>query len=831
MKKLLLVCFAVLFFIPSTIFSQPTKIRGRVIDAETQEPLPFVNILLDKTTEGTMTNDQGYYSLTTNVVADSISCMMIGYKTIKKKINPHHYQVINFNLPPETYMLTEVEVKTKRRGKTFAEILIDSMRVHADENNKNKLEAYQYDVYNKMEFDLNNIDSSFIKQKIFKPFKFVFDYLDTSAVNGQTFLPIMLIENYSTFYFNNSPKRRQEIIKATHISGLKNETINQFMGAMYIDINPWNAHISLFDKGFISPISGLGKLYYKYYLLDSNEVNGEKIYHIGFQPILKRDLVFNGEFWINKSDYSLRKVVLKIAPFVNLNFVNNIEIKQEYKRVQGISFVKKESLVVDFNVFQNPNLTQGFFGRKTTIYNNIIINKPKPLSFFNTLNPTIVTDSANDIPLSAWDTIRPEKLSTREANVYHMIDTIKHLPIFRTYVDIINTIVSGHYTTKYFKFGPYGRLISFNTKEGMRLRIGGKTTTRFSKHLRLLPYIAYGIKDEEWKGGLSILYIIKNDLWRSFSFSGKHDVAYLGQSHYKLSEDNFLATLLNAVPNRYLSPLDEYSFSYKHEWYHGLQTDIGFKKQLLYPITNTYFLYYNDGVEIKDPTLITSELSFNARFSFKERYLVTTFNHLSLGSKYPILNIHVDWGLKNVLQSDFSYQDISINLTHSINLYPLGYLKYKLSGGQIFGTIPYPLWHFHPGNQSFILNTSAFNLMNYYEFASDRYLDLYVSHFFDGFFLNKIPLLARLKWRSLVWAHGVAGSLHNDNLQFSPPPEQVYMFNKRKRVAIIKPYWETGIGIENIFKILRIDAIWRLSYLDHPNITKFGIRFNLAIKF
>jgi hypothetical protein len=76
--------------------------------------------------------------------------------------------------------------------------------------------------------------------------------------------------------------------------------------------------------------------------------------------------------------------------------------------------------------------------------------------------------------------------------------------------------------------------------------------------------------------------------------------------------------------------------------------------------------------------------------------------------------------------------------------------------------------------------------------------------------------MRKLKWREVVSAKGLIGDLSNRHENIMDFPEGLYQVND--------PYLEASVGIENILKIFRIDTMWRLSYLDHDNIEKFGLR-------
>ncbi|HIE15716.1 MAG TPA: carboxypeptidase-like regulatory domain-containing protein, partial [Bacteroidales bacterium] len=804
---------------------------GTVTDAQTGDPIPFANVILKGSHEGTITNSVGKFSIETTLVSDSIQCMFIGYITQAKKIYPHKFQVINFSLQPEVVTLNAVTIKSKKRGKNFADTLMNKIRKHRKENDINYLDAYQYETYNKIEFDINNITEDFKNKKTFKKFKFIWNYVDTSTVNGTVYLPFLLIESVSDYYYRKSPKKELEIVKASKISGISNESINQFMGNMYIKINVWNSYIDLFGKGFISPIAKIGQLYYKYYLLDSVKQTHSTMYHIGFRPILKQDYVFNGDFWVNGQTFGITKLNFSISPHVNLNFINNLKIYQEFSPVGEINMLKKEKLVVDFNLFENPKKSMGFFGRKTTIYRKRIINQPKPENFYNTTNNIIVSNEILATKKQFWDTIRPEALSKHEKQIYTMVDSIKSMPIFQTYYDIVNTIFTGHYVWGKIELGPYYKTMSNNQVEGWRLRLGGRTSNDFSTKLMLGGYIAYGFTDKRFKGSGDILYLFNTNPRRSFKISAKHDLEQLGQSRNALTEDNILSSILRRIPNNKLSMTDEIKASYEHEWFQGLSNTITLNHRDLYSPSGTNYVYSDGKNDIIKSDILTTDITLKTRFAYHEKFVMGKFIRISLGTNYPIIETYLTLGIKNWWQSDFTYKKLEFFIKHYINLYPFGYSKYMITGGKIWGTLPYPLLKLHEGNETYLLDNMSFNLMNYYEFVSDQYISLYYSHFFDGFFLNKIPIFKKLKWREVIWAKGVIGSLSDNNRNLMEYPSTLYSFNDANNNSIIKPYWEAGIGIENIFKFIRVDGVWRLSYLNHPNISRFGIRINLTLKF
>ncbi len=837
MHKKIYVFVSLLYFVLFSLNAQHlTKIYGKVTDAKTGEPIPFANIVLKNTNVGTISNIDGKYSLETKQKSDSIICEVVGYNRVAKKIMNGKYQTINFALEPSVIALQAVVVKTKRRKKTVASMLVDSMRAHREQNDKKYLSSYQYNVYNKVEFDINNITDKFRKKKVLKPFQFIFNYTDTSTVNGSVYLPVMIIETYSKFYYQKSPKIKKEKIIASKIAGVSNESINQFLGNMYTDINVWDSYVKLFDKGFVSPISFMGKVYYKYFIIDSLKRNDTTYYHIGFTPKLKEDYVFNGDFWIQNKTFALTEINLQVGSQVNLNFVNNLKINQKFTRVQNHMMLKKEYLVVDFNIVEDPKNAMGFFGKKTTIYTNIKINTSPPDFVYKKSNDVYVEKNATQRDSAYWAKIRPEKLSKKEAGIYHMIDSIKSMPIFRTYYDIINTIVSGHYTTKWFEWGPYSKVTSYNPIEGVRIMIGGRTNEQFSKHFRITPYLAYGFYDKKVKGGISFTYYINKMPWRELDFSYQNDMKQLGEGRFgTILGNNILKSVLTRRPIDKLSLVETYEAAYTYEFSPGISTTFILNNQKLYPVPGISF-DLNYGNETKHYSFLqTTDFTIHLHTAYKEKFVFGKFKRISLGSKYPSFDFYLTKGVKNFLKSNFSYSKFLIKGKYKVKLYPFGHGRIFSEYGKIMGKLPFPLLKIHEGNETYYLDKSAFNMMNYYEFISDEYLSISYFHYFDGLFLNKIPLLKKLKWRTTAYGKFLYGKLSPRDINLLPLPSYSHYLKLSNKDLSIVPdknyYSEVGLGIENIFKFISVNFVWRLTQLNNPNISKFGIRFYLDLKF
>jgi hypothetical protein len=804
-------------------YGQLTKIMGVVSDSVNGEPMPFVNVHFKGTTIGLTTTFDGSYSIETRNPSDSLIASFVGYDRQAKAVKKGQFQYINFSLYPGNVTLETVEIFA---GENPAEILLRKIIKNKERNNPDKYNAYQYEAYNKIQVDANNITENFKHRRLFRQFQFIFDNVDTSTVNGKTYLPIFLSETISDVYTRKN-KPSIEIIKATKISGLENESVMGLLGEKFKHTNIYDNYIDLFQKNFVSPIANFGLSFYKYYLVDSAYINNKWCYKVMFKPRHKQTLTFTGHYWVHDTTFAIKQIEMRIVDDANINFINDLVLAKEFDLIEGKYWLlTKDFIIGDLNLIENNKKTLGFFGRKSTTFRNYVINQPKEDKFYARPVNVIVQDSANLFEDEFWLNNRHEDLTRDEKTIYFMIDTLKTIPRFNSYIDIIEMVTTGYYKAGYVELGPYASLLSFNAVEGARFRVGGRTSNKFSTKLMLYGHVAYGTWDSRWKYGAGMLYMLDKNPRRSFGASFKYDLEQLGASQNAFREDFFLAFLFRRNPANKLSMVEEMKIFYEHEWFTGFSNTINLTHRNLYPVGDTKFeFYYQDNAtqKISEETAITStEIRLDTRLAYQEHFLTGEFERISLGAKYPIINIRYGYGIPSS-RSDYEYHKLQISINHWFNVFNLGWSKYIIEMGRIWGTLPYPLLKLHEGNETYFFDEFSHNMMNYYEFVSDKYISAFYTHHFDGFFFNRIPLFRKLKWREVVFVRGLVGGMDKANKEYSVFPKGMNTLDK--------PYFETGAGIENIFKVARVDAVWRLSYLDHPGISKFGIRVSLQFTF
>lgn len=797
-------------------FAQTTKVKGRVVDANTKESLPFCNISFIKSTTGTITDQNGIFSIDAKQPTDSIVVQYVGYNRKTLPVKKNTTNSFSIELIPQNYTLQEVVVKP---GENPSHVFFKKIIANKSRNNVANLLSYSYNAYTKMQFDVNNIKNDLKDKKLLKQFKFVFDYLDTNKLTGKTYIPILISESLSDYYFSNSPKREKEVIKASKTSGIDNKSIAQFTGRMYQNINIYDNYFDFFDQGLISPLNNNGLTYYKYYLQDSAYIDGKFCIRMTFVPKRKQEPTFSGEMWVHDTTYAVVKVVLQLNKGANINWVNAMAAEQVYEPINdSLWFPKSNSLFIDFKIVKG---TLGFFGRNTSIISNVKINSAFPDSTKKNTPSILLSENATEKDANYWTQNRPVELSAQENGIYSMVDRVKEVPLFKTAANITNLLVNYYYPIGYFEYGPYYQTYSNNKVEGDRLKFGGRTSNKFSTKIMIGGFLAYGFKDEKFKYGGDVLYMFNKEQRVTGYASYKKDMEQMGLSPFSLAEDNILTSILRRNPNYKLNMVEQTRLKFDYEWSSGISSGIEMNYR---NISSSDFVQMVRADGTKETSMPVASIVLNTRIGKGERFVSGEFERISLGSDHPIINVNATFGLKGVIGAKYSYTKLDVNLVHKIPLNPIGYLRYIIEGGKIWGSVPYPLLKLHEGNETYALNKFSFNMMNYYEFASDQWVSLTLEHHFNGLLLNHIPLMRKLKWREVVYGKGLIGTLSDGN------QKENFLF-PLGLTDVHKPYYEAGMGIENIFKIIRIDAIWRLSYLNNPNIEKFGIRAGLQIIF
>jgi hypothetical protein len=818
------ITFIFLFLLVSTgiLQAQETRIYGKVTDAVTGEPLPFVNIYFNNTTIGITSDLNGKYTLITSQPGDTLYASFIGYQTMKIPVRKRSSQEINFNLAESRTTLREIQVRPDER---WVELLMRLVFKHKEFNNPDQIQYYRCELYSKIQIDINNLDQKFTNRKLFKPIDFVFENLDTNELNDKVYLPALITESLSDIYFRKTPRATREIIKANEVSGIENESFTQYMGGIFLNMNIYDNYLNVFDKNFVSPVANFGLSTYEYYLEDTVIIDGKSCYQIRFEPKRKQELTFYGTMWIHDTTFAVKQVDMRAVPDANFNWVNDFYVSLTYDKVNGQYWtVTRDYRMVDMNPFEDQFIkVPGFFGHRTATYNNYIFDQPESDEFYAGTTEVIVEKEADKRSEEWWAENRPDTLKASEQQIYDMVDSVMSVPAFQYYKKIGKLIGTGYWEQGRFEIGPIYKFLSFNSIEGMRLRFGGRTSHAFSKKLMLQGHVAYGTKDQSFKYGGSVKYMLNRNPRRVIELAYKYDMEQLGQDPNAFSEDNFFASFFRRSPADKLTMVHEYKAVYDHEWFTGLSNAVRFIRRDVYAIGDEKFIINDNGTQYIDNSLVSNEIQLYTRFAYRERYVYGQFERTSFGTPYPTFELLYGYGIPGFADSDVEYHRLHFKVMQWYNVANIGWSKYIFETGKIWGTLPYPFLKIHEGNETLLFYPQAGNMVNYYEFISDLYAQMYYTHHFDGLFLNRIPLMRKLKWREVVHGRAFWGSLTEENKNYSVLPDG--------SGDVSKPYFEAGVGIENIFKVGRIDAIWRLSHLDSPEVDRFRIFISFHFAF
>ena len=817
-------------FLCEGVAAQSTRVRGRVTDARTGEPIPLASVVFRGLPIGVTTDFEGLYFLETRDTVSALQVAFMGYQMQTVPITPHAFNAVDVRLEPVEFSVDEIVVTP---GPNPALPILRNVIRNKPRNNPDQIAQYRCETYTKMELDLANIGSSFKNKRLQRNFGFVFEYLDTSAVTGKPYLPVMISEASAEYYHRKSPSFSREIIRASRISGIEEEySLAQFTGHMHGNVNFYDNYIDIFNVRFASPLSESGTVFYKYFLVDSTYIDGRKTYKIRFHPKGLSTPVLDGEVDIDSATYALRSAQVKMAKGVNVNWVRHLVLETENRLVNdSVWFKKQDRLLADFSVVMSDSAKiVSFLGHRQIDYSNVVLGAEIPAEVLRLDNNVVIHGEVLNNDEHFWEKVRPYALSDKEKEIYTMVDSIKSVPLYQNIYTIVSAIFGGYYNTKYVGLGPYYKLFSFNRLEGMRFQLGVRTTSDFSKRVRLSGYLAYGTKDEALKGGGGVELSFGRQPTRKLSLFYKHDALQLGAGINALTEGNILSSILSRGGNERLSMVNQGDLFYEHEWREGFSNLYGIQMQKVF--ANRYVpMLRPDSSHVG--SVASMSLRVGVRLSKDEMMVRQYFDKYPLGSVYPIITLNFTAGIKGVFRNDFEYYRLDGSIRYNLDLPPIGTSQIVVSGGKIFGRVPYPLLKLQEGNGTYFYDPYAFSCMNYYEFASDAWVAWFYEHHFKGFFLGKIPLMKRLKWREVFTFKGVYGTLSRKNNGSLPATEAILLF-PRGMSSVSTPYLETGVGIENIFRLFRVDAIWRLTHRQKESgedIQNFAVNFGVDLKF
>lgn len=813
-------CLSTLKFILSALFivflsvpalGQSLSLSGKIIDGHTKEPVSYASVYFARSGVGKTSDSAGNFSFYfNNFSKDTLVVSYIGYALYKLPIT------LQNNSKPLTVQLdhgsagSDVVVKVKfNRGLYLWKKIMSKKKQY----NRYDLGNFSYEAYNKLEIDLKNFNADKARKNfLLKNFSFIFDNIDSTS-EAVPFLPAYLIESLSDYAYQKNPKKFYEYIKNSNTKGVKNESFSKLLGVMNQNVSIYSNFVNVMDKDFISPFNDNADAYYNFAVPDTQLLGGKKLFHFVFNPKRPGQNTFQGDAWVLEKTFQITKISMYLGKDANINYIDRISVFQEFIPINdSIFFLSRDKFFADFRALGKNSLT--LIGRKTTSYKDIHINSDSITNLFSNQHIEEVVKTAEDLnktPDSAWKNLRHDTLSANEKAIYATMDKLLDMPKFKKLQRNLLFLASGYRKIGYVEIGPWFNWISGNQWEGTRFRFDLGTTDKLMKNVYLHGYLAYGTRDQSFKGKAEAYWIIKRKPnWLRLHAAYTDDVDNGINQVGEVSQDNIFSLAIRKpnVTRKFIRTKD-IRFEIFNELGKGFSTEWFVAHRQHTPLQNLPFKSY---YPVTNGTSLTNfEIALKLRFAYLERFLETDYFRTSLGTKYPIVELMIAKGIKGVFNSAYDYTKYSATIKDFMKISPYGTLRYKIYGGIINGTLPFTNLENHPGNDLFYYSMASYNLMNRFEYLSDKYAGVNIEHNFGSGLFRFIPLTRKLKWRQFWNVKSLWGSLSSANNTANYIIDTSGVKVPAFKTLNGRSYIEVGTGIDNIFKIFRLDFVWRLS--------------------
>lgn len=831
----------------TTTVSAQTVVRGVVKDGSSGKPIEDVSVYF-KGGNGVLSKADGSYTLATgNARLLTVQFSHVGYLTATRSITPGKDQTLEVDLSIAG-QLHDIVITAKGKGKyrnkgNPAVELIRQVIEHKAANRVGSYQYLEYQEYEKMECSLTKQPEKLMNSKLFKNFKFMFENRDTTILPGKALLPIYLEETAYQRYFRKDPDRSKSYIlsrrEVNYGEYLDMRGIKNYLNRLYMPVDVYDNNIALLSTQFMSPIADLSPTFYLFYIQDTVEQDGIKLVKMNFYPRNPDDLLFKGTLWITlDGQYAIQKVDFGVSKYANLNWARDVHIRQNFERgTDGRYHISYSEILAEFSLLKSSS--GGIMGERAVTYSNYVVNKPAADSVYKGASEVVVPagSARTDSILLAS---RGRALSPVEAKIYTNIDSLQNMKSFKRTLDYATLLLAGYKRAgPWFEVGPVSAFYSFNPVEGFRLRFGGRSLPTMSKTFYTETYVAYGFKDQQVKYFLSATYALNHRTIYDYPFnyiqaSFQHDTKIPGEDLQFVQEDNFLLSFKRGDDNKWLYN-DVFKLNYVREFGRGLSYNLGFKYWKQVPAGDIIYTKQVAADSVNIPYVTTGELSADLRWAPNEQFYQGKVYRIPIFNKYPIFELKYTQGIKGLAGGQYNYSNFWGDAYKRFYLGQLGYSDVTVEGGYILGKVPFPLLDIHRANQTYAYQLNAYNLMDFMEFVSDHYGALNIDQNFGGFFFNKIPLLKKLKLREVGSAKILYGGVRDENNPYKTPglfKFPTYSNGDPSTYSLDgRPYIEVSAGIGNIFKVVRVDYVRRLTYLSNPFVAQWGIRVRTKFEF
>lgn len=857
MKTKYIKSFLLFLLLGCCISVSAQNIQGVVTDSLTNEPIPYLSVFYEGKGVGSITDNDGNYKVETRKGWNKLTFSAVGYVTKVVNIIPGVTKNLNVRMRPDDIMLDEVVVKPKRekysRKNNPAVELMKKVIAHKKNNKLSENDYYQYNKYQKITMSLNDVTPEMLEKGMYKKMPFLKDQIELCEETNKFILPISVDETASQKIYRKHPKSEKTIIKGMSSTGVNElfatgDMLSTVLKDVFTDVNIYDNDIRLLQYPFISPISSSDAIsFYKFYIMDTTFVDKDKCFHLTFVPNNSQDFGFTGHLYVlADSSYTVKKCTMNLPKKSGVNFVDNMDIIQEFEQLPNGEWVlKTDDMIVEMTLMK---IMQGFQIRRTTRYSDYAFDE-LPQQLFKRKGAEIKEADAMMRGDDFWNQYRPVPLTQTESSMDMLVKRLEQMPGFKYVFFVLKAFIENFVETgtkehpSKVDIGPVNTMISNNYIDGLRLRMSAQTTANLNPHLFFKGYYAYGFKDHRSKymGEVEYSFNKKEYLPREFpknsiTFSYQYDVMSPTDKFLKTDKDNVFVSFKTSTVDQ-MSYVRNIALKYENETQFGLKTTVEVKHSTDEPTGGLAYIT-NDDQKTLVPEIQTMEASLAFRYAPGETFVNTKQRRIPVSFDAPVFTLSHTAGFKGVLGGEYNYNLTEIGLYKRFWFSSWGKIDMFVKGGAQWNKVPFPLLIMPAANLSYILQRETFNLINNMEFLNDRYASLDVSWDLNGKIFNRIPLLKKLKWREAIGFKMLYGHLTDKNNPMKHPGDsELFLFPTRdgRPTSFVMdpktPYMECSVGIHNIFKILHIDYVRRLNYLDHPDANKWGVRFMVMMTF
>ena len=857
MKTKYIKSFLLFLLLGCCISVSAQNIQGVVTDSLTNDPIPYLSVFYEGKGVGSITDNDGHYKVETRKGWNKLTFSAVGYVTKVVNIIPGVTKNLNVRMRPDDIMLDEVVVKPKRekysRKNNPAVELMKKVIAHKNNNKLSENDYYQYNKYQKITMSLNDVTPEMLEKGMYKKMPFLKDQIELCEETNKFILPISVDETASQKIYRKHPKSEKTIIKGMSSTGVNElfatgDMLSTVLKDVFTDVNIYDNDIRLLQYPFISPISSSDAIsFYKFYIMDTTFVDKDKCFHLTFVPNNSQDFGFTGHLYVlADSSYTVKKCTMNLPKKSGVNFVDNMDIIQEFEQLPNGEWVlKTDDMIVEMTLMK---IMQGFQIRRTTRYSDYAFDE-LPQQLFKRKGAEIKEADAMMRGDDFWNQYRPVPLTQTESSMDMLVKRLEQMPGFKYVIFVLKAFIENFVETgtkdnpSKVDIGPVNTMISNNYIDGLRLRMSAQTTANLNPHLFLKGYYAYGFKDHRSKymGEVEYSFNKKEYLPREFpknsiTFSYQYDVMSPTDKFLKTDKDNVFVSFKTSTVDQ-MSYVRNIALKYENETQFGLKTTVEVKHSTDEPTGGLAYIT-NDDQKTLVPEIQTMEASLAFRYAPGETFVNTKQRRIPVSFDAPVFTLSHTTGFKGVLGGEYNFNLTEVGLYKRFWFSSWGKIDMFVKGGAQWNKVPFPLLIMPAANLSYILQRETFNLINNMEFLNDRYASLDVSWDLNGKIFNRIPLLKKLKWREAIGFKMLYGHLTDKNNPMKHPGDsELFLFPPRdgRPTSFVMdpktPYMECSVGIHNIFKILHIDYVRRLNYLDHPDANKWGVRFMVMMTF